>query len=403
MTRPNLALLLALSVPVALFAGAGSPAPDVDVRLEDEEAKLELLNERLGLLNEELSQLDSKQTTLLGELHRFDIQIRLANKQLELLGLELKRGYREIDENLKRIQALEASIAELIPYLKSRSVSLYKQGRLSYLRLLLSVEKPSELTRAYRYVSRLAREDGKKMSRFLDDQKALEDTKAKLLKQTEATLATRKELQAASRKLASRRESRATLLDEIENRREMAGTLVYELEQAREQLGALLETLSAGEPLPEAATVHIPMRVFQGELGWPLDGKLEGRFGTELHPRFKTVTVRNGIEIDAPLGTPVGAVYDGEVAFAAWFEGYGKLLILRHPGHVHSLYGYLDDFTVLPGDWVKQGQPVASVGETGSLAGARLYFEIRFEGTPVDPETWLDPSRKVALLISAAN
>ncbi len=399
MTRINLALLLGLSV----LAGIGWPAPDVDVRLEDEEAKLELLNERLGLLNEELTQLDSKQTTLLGELHRFDIEIRLANKRLELLGLELKRGYREIDENLKRIQVLEASIEELIPYLKSRSVSLYKQGRLSYLRLLLSVEKPSELTRAYRYVSRLAREDGKKMSRFLDDQKALEDTKARLLKQTAATLATRKELRAATRTLASRRESRATLLGEIENRREMAGTLVYELEQARERLGALLETLSAGEPLPESATVHIPMRVFRGELGWPLDGKLEGRFGTELHPRFKTVTVRNGIEIDAPLGTPVGAVYGGEVAFAAWFEGYGKLLILRHPGNVHSLYGYLDEFTVSPGDWVEQGQPVASVGETGSRAGARLYFEIRFEGAPVDPETWLDPSRKVALLTNATN
>lgn len=403
MRHPNLALLLALSVSIALSAGAGSPAPDVDLRLEDEEAKLALLNDRLGLLNDELSQLDSKQTTLLGELHRFDIQIRLANKQLELLGLELKRGYREIDANLKLIQALEASIAELIPYLKSRSVSLYKQGRLSYLRLLLSVEKPSELTRAYRYVSRLAREDGRKMSRFLNDQKALEETKARLLQQTEATLATRKEVQGATRTLASRRESRATLLGEIENRREMAGTLVYELEQAREKLSALLETLSAGEPLPETATVHIPMRVFQGELGWPLDGKLEGRFGTELHPRFKTVTVRNGIELEAPLGTPVGAVYVGEVAFAAWFEGYGKLLILRHPGNVHSLYGYLEEFTVSPGDWVEQGQPVASVGETGSLAGARLYFELRFQGAPVDPETWLDLSRKVVLLISDAN
>jgi septal ring factor EnvC (AmiA/AmiB activator) len=106
--------------------------------------------------------------------------------------------------------------------------------------------------------------------------------------------------------------------------------------------------------------------------------------------------VRNGIEIEAPAGTTVNAVYEGEVVFASWFQGYGMLLILQHPGGVHSLYGYLSDFQVSEGEWVSRGQSIAWVGETGSLEGPRLYFELRVDGRPVDPETWLDPSKTLA-------
>jgi septal ring factor EnvC (AmiA/AmiB activator) len=262
-------------------------------------------------------------------------------------------------------------------------------------RLLLSVEKPSELTRAYRYISRLAREDAEKMRLFLEDQRLLEEAKAELVVQTEAMLRMRTELEDTTRALASRRASREALLGEVYARQEMAGSLAHELEVAREELGKLVESLAAGEP-GTVDTVHLPMRMFQGEIGWPVEGEIEARFGTQLHPRFKTVTVRNGIDVMAPSGTSVAAVYEGQVVYASWFQGYGKLLILQHPGNVHSLYGYLADFQVGVGDRVARGEPIAWVGDTGSLEGPRLYFEIRAEGRPEDPEKWLDPGRKPA-------
>jgi septal ring factor EnvC (AmiA/AmiB activator) len=96
------------------------------------------------------------------------------------------------------------------------------------------------------------------------------------------------------------------------------------------------------------------------------------------------------------VGTPVQAVYEGQVVYASWFQGYGKLLILQHPGSVHSLYGYLSDFQVEVGARVARGSPIAWVGDTGSLEGPRLYFEIRAQGKPEDPEKWLDPARRLA-------
>ena len=399
--HPNLRLfaLSVLCIASAVGRTSGSePTPDdVDVerRLVAEEAKLDLLNEKLLSLDHELAKLDDKQTTLLGELHKLDIQIRVASEQLDLLKLQLKRAYRDIDENLKRIQALEDEVESLKPYLSSRSVSLYKLGRLSYLRLLLSVEEPSELTRAFRYISRLAREDGAKMRQFFEDEIALRETKAELLLQTERMLATRNQLETTTANLKSRRDSRETLLEEVAERQEMAGTLAFELEGSREKLGELVQSLVLGEVV-DADTVHLTMRVFAGEVVWPVEGELDGRFGTQLHPRFKTVTVRNGIEIDASAGTSINSVYEGDVVFASWFEGYGKLLIVRHPGGVHSLYGYLADFRVEEGDWVEKGTAVGWVGDTGSFTGPKLYFELRVDGKPVDPEDWLDPTRSLA-------
>jgi septal ring factor EnvC (AmiA/AmiB activator) len=271
---------------------------------------------------------------------------------------------------------------------------------LSYVRLLLSVEKPSELTRAYRYISRLAREDAEKMRLFLEDQKLLEGAKAELVVQTEGMLQMRKELEGTTRTLESRRASREALLGEVYARQEMAGSLAHELEGAKEELGKLVESLMVGEASP-VETVDLPMRMFEGEIGWPVEGELDARFGTELHPRFKTVTVRNGIDIVAPVGTSVSAVYEGQVVYASWFQGYGKLLILQHPGNVHSLYGYLSDFQVEVSDRVVRGTPIAWVGDTGSLEGPRLYFEIRAQGRPEDPEKWLDPARRLAGLEGA--
>lgn len=374
-------------------AAVDSP-PGLEDRLRNEEAKLELLTGRLDELQRELGSLDARQSGLLGELHRLDLQIRVAREQLELLKLELDRGYRRIDENLEKIQELEESIADLRPFLVQRSVSLYKLGRLSYVRLLLSVEEPKDLTRAYRYISRLARADADKMSRFLRDQRALERRKAELVEQHQAMLVTREQLEQTTKTLERRRASRQALLASVEERREVAESLMGELEEAARSLGALVARLAAGEA-PESETVAVPIRLYRGELGWPVEGRVEARFGKRRHPRFRTVTVLNGIEIQAPLGHPVRAVYDGEVVFATWFQGYGKLLIVRHPHKVYTLYGHLADFSVGEGESVRQGQEIGWVGETGSLSGPQLYFEVREEGKPVDPEEWLGDGRKL--------
>jgi septal ring factor EnvC (AmiA/AmiB activator) len=129
----------------------------------------------------------------------------------------------------------------------------------------------------------------------------------------------------------------------------------------------------------------------RGRLAWPVDGRVVGEYGAQVHPRFGTKTFRNGIDIDVPEGTSITAVASGHVLYTGWFRGYGNLIIVDHGGEYYTLYAHASNIRVAEGDEVKQGQAIATVGDTGSLQGPRLYFEVRHGGRPQDPAQWLRP------------
>ena len=113
------------------------------------------------------------------------------------------------------------------------------------------------------------------------------------------------------------------------------------------------------------------------------------RFGMQRHPQFGTMVFRRGIEIQAREGESVRAVRDGQVAYADWYKGYGKLMILDHGDGFYTLYGNLSQLGLNKGDQVSRGQVLGLAGETGSLKGSKLYFEIRRNGEAQDPLQWL--------------
>jgi murein DD-endopeptidase MepM/ murein hydrolase activator NlpD len=113
-------------------------------------------------------------------------------------------------------------------------------------------------------------------------------------------------------------------------------------------------------------------------------------FGEQVHPRFGTRTFRNGIDIEAGEGSEILAVYAGQVVYTGWFKGYGNLIILDHGNEYYTLYAHAAEIRVKEGDQVRQGQMIGTVGDTGSLAGSRLYFEVRSQGRPQDPAGWLE-------------
>ncbi len=91
----------------------------------------------------------------------------------------------------------------------------------------------------------------------------------------------------------------------------------------------------------------------------------------------------------APKGQPVEAVFDGVVVFSDWLKEYGNVMIIDHGDHYHSLIAHAERLIKQVGDPVKRGETVATVGDTGSSRTARLYFEIRHHGKPVNPMEWL--------------
>jgi septal ring factor EnvC (AmiA/AmiB activator) len=126
-----------------------------------------------------------------------------------------------------------------------------------------------------------------------------------------------------------------------------------------------------------------PLRV--GGLGWPLSGNLLAGYGGKLPDGGRS----SGLLIAAPAGTPVKAVADGTVVFADWMNGYGLILIIDHGNGYMSLYAHNEALLRDAGERVKRGDAVASTGNSGSAGPVALYFELRRNGDPVDPGTWL--------------
>jgi septal ring factor EnvC (AmiA/AmiB activator) len=175
--------------------------------------------------------------------------------------------------------------------------------------------------------------------------------------------------------------------------------MAAELEEASRRLEALVSKLSRRLATKRAAVRPVEpagprppgvgLGTLRGQLPWPTEGRVVAGFGRQVHPRFGTETFRRGVDIEAEEGASIRAVYAGTVLYRGWLKGYGNLIILDHGAGYYTLYAHASEFLVGEGDRVKAGQGVARVGETGSLEGPRLYFEVRYQGRPEDPEQWL--------------
>jgi septal ring factor EnvC (AmiA/AmiB activator) len=365
-------------------ASASTAAPTLhsaSTAPQSDEERLRRVQERRAALEKELQELRGEEKSLLGDVEGIEVELRLRTEELQEIRISLHRTQAELDKTVERVQTLERSLAAARPALARHARALYKLGELSYVRLLLSVDKPSDFFRGYRFVTTLARRDNERVASFRRDLAALSQQKAELEKRTEESIALRGQLIAARRRLDAQRKKKTDLLTSIVEKKEIHAAYVEELSQAESRLEQLVSGLVEGE-------VAIPVAAFKGSLPWPLEGPVRAGFGRRKHPRFDTYTLHNGIEIASPPDVPVRAVYEGRVVFADRFRGYGLMVILDHGGKHLSIYAQLSELSVTKGQTVAAGDVVGFSGQ-GSLEEPGLYFEMRYQGHPEDPLDWL--------------
>jgi septal ring factor EnvC (AmiA/AmiB activator) len=345
------------------------------------DARLRQIQQRRRELQAALEKMRGQAVSLLGQVERLEVEVRLRGEELREAQVNLQRTNQQLEATVRRLRGLEASLREARPVLAARARALYKLGELSYLRLLLSVDRPSDFFNGYRFVNTLARRDNERLARFRADMRELDRARTDLEHRTAEALALRAGLERARRNLEADRVRKTKLLTELVESKESNALVLQELEDAEKGVAQMLEGGGGTE-------VAVPMGALRGELPWPVDGRVRGTFGKHKHARFDTYTVQNGIDIEAAVDAPVHAVHDGEVVFADRFRGYGLLVILEHGRH-HTLYAHLADKVVETGQRIPAGTVVGTVGASG-LSGPGLYFEVRTAGKPEDPLTWLE-------------
>lgn len=379
-------MVLSCLVPGAMVLALAMTAHG-QVPSETNRTQAERAQRRIRALQVEADRLATQSRTVFGDLRRLEID--RAIKQEELLNVErgLVRATVDRDLTAKRLKVLEATRIAGTPGVAERLVELSKRGRAGYVQLLLATDNVRAMGRMARGVAAVAELDRLRLDTHRKNLAAEQAALAELNQQRTAMAVLQKDAARAKAAVDAAVNARNRLIDDLDRRRDLAAQYVAELQEAQRELERRVASTDAA-----STVVALPIRPFRGDLPWPIKGAVTERFGKVPSGRFGTTIVRNGIEVAATEGTPVTAVHEGTVAYAAPFTGFGTLVIVDHGRSAFTLYGNLAEAVVTAGTNVSRGTAVGMLGQSPS-GGAALYFEVRIDGRPVDPLQWLGSNK----------
>jgi septal ring factor EnvC (AmiA/AmiB activator) len=166
--------------------------------------------------------------------------------------------------------------------------------------------------------------------------------------------------------------------------------MIASLEASNRQLDRTVEAFSAESEQPAPMVIaEKPFAALKGLLMMPVKGKIISFFGPFTDQQFNVTHFQSGITIKADRGEPIRAVYSGQTLFSSWFKGFGNMIIIDHGDHYYTVYAHLEELFKSKGDPVETGEVIATVGDTGSMSGAGLHFEVRYHGKPMNPLGWI--------------
>ncbi len=403
---------LALAAALGLLAPAARPqvAPsdsaathrrEEQLRLEAAKRReLEEINQQARQNREQASRLRGKENQALGQLRRTERELNLTRRRLRNLVHHRVSLDRQLAVTRTTLQQTQTSLELQKARLARRLRNMYKAGADRELEFLLSTRSFAQLLARWDFLVMVAEQD----RALLEDIEGKKEQVQTTQQQQEADLGAIKlneqQTTVEDRKLGRLRTQRERQLVQIRTQRKTYEAAAAELEKTARDIQRLLARLErqrqqeeqrrrAGGRAPEPYTGDFARA--RKQLEWPVEGKVVGNFGPERHPRFGTTTLNNGIDIEAPTGTPVHAVARGRVDYTSDdFAAFGQVIIVNHGDGYYTLYGHLSEILVRQGQEVQGGQTIGRVGDSGtSLKGTVLHFEVRKGGSALDPEDWL--------------
>jgi septal ring factor EnvC (AmiA/AmiB activator) len=383
-----------------LILAAGLHA-DTQQEIQAKQQQLEQIRQQKVEAQQEVRGQKLQEHSLLKELGKSDQLLNKSRMDLRTHLHNLSIVQSRLGEVAAQAKRCQDEIDLNHAMLRAELRSLYEAGPLKSMELLLSSKDPSELISRYHYLRALARHNQQRIDETRQDLVKLQDYQNQYAQKEAQIKSYKDQAELARRQALQEKRKRERMLAQVRQKKSRSEGLLKELDAAAGQLQDLIGKLGEEAAAAEARRRHGHPKVSgdldegpsklgrRRSLPWPVKGRIISRFGQQVHPRFHTTVFNRGVEIAAPLGSPVVAVAAGTVRFADYFEGYGQMVILDHGGGDFSVYGYNSALSVKSGDEVAKGQPIAEVGDSSTLQRSALYFEIRRLAKAVDPTLWL--------------
>lgn len=349
---------------------------------------------QIRALKEQIADID--QWLARAEKNRSSLERQLADIERDIgrLTRERRELRQQASEQQQRLNDLEKEEGELARTLESQRESLKKQIRAAWMegdapavKVLLNEIDPDRIARTMTYYEYLSRDTVQRLETFNANLRQLRQTRQDVqatrvrLGKLEQDVEQRQEQLTANR--SRRQQTLASLDTEIRDRRSER----QELEADRERLEKLLREVEEAISSIPAPNESAPFKSLRNKLPWPAKGKVFSNFGDSYADGKLR---RNGMMMNTAEDADIRAVHYGRVVFANWLRGFGLMTIVDHGDGYMTVYGHSSSLFTSPGDWVDAGQAIAAAGRTGGTNDPALYFEIRHNGKPVNPRSWLN-------------
>ncbi len=361
-------LLLVVSAP-----GAAAPTDD----------QLSSVRNRIGQLEQRLSQLSQESASVEREQRELDAQLELADARVREAELLLVQSSQEVER-------LRTESAELASQLEGRRQLLDRHleilallGRPGPLQLFFDAYQGGDLEEAVGTVSVLTGGQMRMVEEYHEVSRQHSLRLAELSQTMEQAREEAQQLEVRRADLEAVRDRVARKLTSLESSRKSAGATLEDLREREAALERLVNVLSSKDRFTGSEDI----RGYRGALPWPVEGQVVQGFGRQRLAKYNTYTVCNGLRFDAPISSPVSAVFPGVVAYARHFKGYGNMVVLDHGNDVYSLVAGLGTIHVRVDQRVTMGMRLGLA--SAPTEGGNVYLEFRVGEKPDDPRRWL--------------
>ena len=352
--------------------------------LTDHRSQLESIRARIDRAETALQNKKQSEINVSRELALIKKLLGQIARRIGVYKTDLKKLQVKIEQQEKNIKDSQKSVRLIGLKLEKRLIALYKEGEAGSLKILFSADSPTEMAQQYHYLNRILQYDKELLAEYRQATEAQQQDllELKSLKQQQSELldVAQQQQQVA---VKGRRLQARLLKQARTDKKKLTHELIY-LQENAARLKVLISKLEQQPPATGPSAENFA--VGQGQLGWPVNGRVVIEFGKQKDAKLGTYYESNGIEIATPPGSSILAVAAGKVVFADYFKGYGNLIILSHSGGYHTLYAQTDRIQKELGDRVSAGD---LLGYSGLSGRDSIYFEIRSKGSPVNPLTWL--------------
>lgn len=297
-------------------------------------------------------------------------------KEYEDLMSAINSIKREEELLNKAISEAKARCEEQEKKLQVRIRAIYKNSNMSYVRAVAESKSFADLMGKFKIIAKISKADKELLESINNDRLDIEFKKRQKEIERDSTA---KKASETKRNMERIKTSRAKVNDSME-------LLKKKLDRLERQEDELIKQSSElSKKIRELQGSSVKCQA--GKMLWPLPSskRITSPFGTRIHPIFKTKKTHHGIDIGAKMGSSILAAKNGKVIIAGWQGGYGNVIIIDHGGGITSVYAHCSKLIAKVGQNVKMGEVIAKVGSTGYSTGPHLHFEVRKNGTVVNP------------------